>query len=171
MNQPVIRPFVPADEQGVLDLILPIQQQEFGVAVTVEDQPDLRAIPSWYQTGRGGFLVAEHEGRIVGTIAMKDIGDLGSGTDRRGGGALRKMFVAADYRGRERGVAAALLRSLLDASRGKGIGTVYLGTTDRFLAAHRFYERSGFRPVAVEDLPERFPRMAVDTRFYVIDLG
>jgi RimJ/RimL family protein N-acetyltransferase len=44
-----------------------------------------------------------------------------------------------------------------------------LGTTAAFLAAHRFYEKSGFRLVDEADLPETFPRMAVDTRFYVIE--
>jgi RimJ/RimL family protein N-acetyltransferase len=43
---------------------------------------------------------------------------------------------------------------------------VLLGTTERFHAAHRFYERNGFKRIAVIDLPATFPRMAVDTRFY-----
>ena len=45
-----------------------------------------------------------------------------------------------------------------------------LGTTDKFLAVHRFYEKNGFRAVPPEDLPPEFPRMAVDTRFYAITL-
>ncbi|WP_132391308.1 GNAT family N-acetyltransferase [Novosphingobium sp. PhB165] len=163
MSPVLIRPFVPSDEQGVIDVILPIQREEFGIAISADDQPDLRAIPAWYQTGAGEFLVAEHEGRIVGTIAMKDIG--------AGQGALRKMFVAADYRGREFGTANALLARLLEISRAAGIREVFLGTTDKFLAAHRFYERHGFHRVEPQELPESFPRMAVDTRFYVLVLA
>ncbi|TCN22498.1 acetyltransferase (GNAT) family protein [Sinorhizobium americanum] len=90
-----IRRFSAADEQGVIDVILPIQRQEFGIAITAEDQPDLRAIPEFYQTGDGDFWVAAVGERIVGTIALKDIG----GTEA----ALRKMFVASDFRGREHG--------------------------------------------------------------------
>ena len=47
-----------------------------------------------------------------------------------------------------------------------GLQEILLGTTDKFLAAHRFYERQGFTAVALADLPASFPRMAVDTRFY-----
>ena len=34
-------PFSDADQQGVLDVILPIQQREFGIPITAADQPDL----------------------------------------------------------------------------------------------------------------------------------
>jgi predicted N-acetyltransferase YhbS len=47
---------------------------------------------------------------------------------------------------------------------------IYLGTTDRFLAAHRFYAKSGFREIRASELPASFPRMAVDTRFFAISL-
>ncbi len=102
--------------------------------------------------------MAAAAGRIVGTIALKDFGG--------GEAALRKMFVAADYRGRERGVAARLLAELLDHAKAAGLRALYLGTTAHFLAALRFYERAGFTLIAAGDLPACFPRMAVDTRFY-----
>lgn len=157
-----ISPFAPGDEAGVIDLILPIQRQEFGIAITAEDQPDLRNIPEFYQTGAGNFWVAKAAARIVGTIALKDIG--------AGAGALRKMFVAITHRGADGKVAARLLDVLLSSGRSSGLRRIYLGTTDKFLAAHRFYEKSGFQRVDEQDLPEGFPRMAVDTRFYEIDL-
>ncbi|SON57896.1 N-acetylglutamate synthase [Hartmannibacter diazotrophicus] len=158
-----IRRFEPRDADGVIGLILPIQQDEFGVAITAEDQPDLKAIPDFYQTGLGDFWVAvTDEGRIVGTISLKDIGDKL--------GALRKMFVAAEWRGRERGVASGLLERLLTTSRERGIRSVFLGTTDKFHAAHRFYEKNGFAEIAKADLPESFPLIAVDTKFYTITL-
>ncbi len=47
-----------------------------------------------------------------------------------------------------------------------GLTKIFLGTTAEFLAAHRFYEKNGFSLIDANDLPERFPRMAVDTRFY-----
>ncbi len=182
-----IRAFRPGDEQGVIDLILPIQREEFGLAITAADQPDLRTVPAFYQTGRGAFLVAESGNRIVGTIGMKDIGEgnggqgnggQGNGGQGNGGqgngsarsGALRKMFVAADHRGSGSGLAGRLLHAVLDLARENGLHRIFLGTTDRFLAAHRFYEKHGFMPVPPADLPQSFPRMNVDTRFYRLDL-
>lgn len=67
-------------------------------------------------------------------------------------------------------MALRLLRHLLSHAAREGLETLYLGTTARFLAAHRFYEKHGFEPVAPEDLPPAFPRMSVDTRFYKLKL-
>lgn len=151
-------PFESAHAAGVPALIVPVQQAEFGIAVTLADQPDLLDIPGFYQSGRGNFWVALDQGQVVGTIGLRDIGE--------GRAALRKMFVAASHRGREHGVAAALLDTLLAWARTQGLQEVLLGTTDRFLAAHRFYEKNGFEVVPRDNLPPSFPVMAVDSRFY-----
>jgi len=158
MGDVQLRPFEPRDTAGVIDLILGIQREEFGIAITSDQQPDLHAIPDFYQRGRGAFMVAVDDGRIVGTAGLKDI-------DNRQA-ALRKMFVAATHRGRDKGVASLLLEGLIEGAAKAGVREIFLGTTDLFLAAHRFYEKNGFALIASEALPESFPRMAVDTLFY-----
>ncbi len=45
----LIRPFRMDDQQHVVDLIVTIQQKEFNIPITAEDQPDLRNIPNYYQ--------------------------------------------------------------------------------------------------------------------------
>ena len=145
--------FQPRDQQGVLDLILPIQREKVGVAVALEDQPDLTAVPSFHQGGAGGFGVARCDGAVVGLIALKDIGG--------GQGALRKMFVAASHRGKAHGVAARLLDRLLREAQSAGIAEVFLGTTVLLHAAHRLYEKIGFTEIEREAPPARFPIMAV----------
>ncbi|MBD8496519.1 GNAT family N-acetyltransferase [Pseudomonas syringae] len=164
MNTSAIRiqRFEPADQPGVINVIVPIQREEFGIAITAADQPDLAAIPDFYQQGNGDFWVARHGDTVVGTLGLKDIGD--------GQAALRKMFVAAAFRGREYGVATQLLARLLTDARARGVRRILLGTTDKFLAAHRFYEKHGFTEIAQDSLPASFPRMAVDSRFYALDL-
>jgi GNAT superfamily N-acetyltransferase len=157
-----ISPYRLSDQRGVLDVILPIQQEEFGVAVTAADQPDLLAIPHFYASGTGGFWVARAGEAVVGTVGLKDIGSRQA--------ALRKMFVVAPFRGRQHDVAAKLLATLIAHARGQGIAEIFLGTTDKFLAAHRFYEKNGFREIAKDALPPSFPLMAVDSKFYVLDL-
>ena len=74
MQEILIAPFSDADQQGVLDVILPIQQREFGIPITAADQPDLMNIPEFYQSGTGGFWVARSNGEVVGTVGLKDIG-------------------------------------------------------------------------------------------------
>lgn len=143
---------------AVRDLILPIQREEFGVDITYEDQPDLAQIPTFYQTGGGQFWIALEGDTLIGTIALLDMG--------RDMGALRKMFVSPGHRGAEIGVAKRLLDTLLAHAKTRGMEEIFLGTTSAFRAAHRFYEKSGFRRVEPEDLPDNFLRMVPDTRFY-----
>lgn len=163
MNAITIRTAQPDDVDAIVSVILHIQQDEFDIPITREAQPDLLRIAEVYQVRNGNFWVAEFSGTIVGTIGLLDIG--------RGEGALRKMFVSAPWRGPEARVAQRLLGELLSWSRAKALRRIFLGTTDRFLAAHRFYEKHGFSLIAKEDLPASFPVMQVDTRFYALELG
>jgi N-acetylglutamate synthase-like GNAT family acetyltransferase len=150
-------------QQSVIDLILEIQRQEFGFDIAAEDQPDLQDVRNFYQSGAGGFWVALSDSEVVGTIALRDIGN--------GQAALRKMFVKASHRGREHAVAAKLLAQLIESAQANRLREIYLGTTEKFVAAHRFYEKNEFARVAPEALPSAFPRMSLDTRFYVRVLG
>jgi GNAT superfamily N-acetyltransferase len=144
---------------GVVATILPIQQAEFGIPITLGDQPDLLNIPDFYQRGKGNFWVALDGAMVVGTIALLDIGN--------GQGALRKMFVNAAYRGKEHGVAQRLLNTLFDWCRAQGVADVFLGTTAKFLAAHRFYEKNAFTEIRKEELPPSFPVLSIDSKFYL----
>jgi len=154
-----IQPFHPQHARAVASLVLDIQRDEFGFEITLDDQPDLKDVPTHYLRGSGGFWVATAREQVAGCIGLLDFAP--------GEGALRKMFVASGWRGGEIGVAARLLNVLLDHARERALKHVWLGTTERFLAAHRFYEKQGFTSVDAAALPAAFPRMPVDTRFYV----
>ena len=158
----LVRPLVDKDVEEVRRLVLGIQNGEFGVPITLEAQPDLVDPAGYFRHGAGDIWVAELAGEVVGVIALIDIG--------AGDGALRKMFVRADARGAGLGAAKALLDGLRAHARAAGLRHIYLGTIEEFRAAHRFYEKHGFRLVPEADLPESFPLMGADTRFYGIDL-
>lgn len=63
-----IAPYSAIHQSGIVDVILPIQQSEFGIPVTLDDQPDLLDIPGFYQKGSGNFWVALHEREVIGTL-------------------------------------------------------------------------------------------------------
>ena len=147
----------------IIDLILGIQTEEFNVAITAKDQPDLQDIPGYYQQGAGNFWVAVSEGKVIGTIALSDINNKQ--------GALRKMFVHKDFRGKANGVAQSLLNTLLMWARENGLREIFLGTTDKFHAAHHFYEKNHFQRVDADLLPANFSRMAVDSIFYKLAIN
>ncbi len=155
-------PFTDKYKHRVISLIVGIQQNEWKLPITAEDQPDLQNIGDFYQNGCGNFWIALMQEKVVGTISILDIGN-----DQV---ALRKMFVDQDYRGANGGIAHKLLEILLNWAKSQGIKEIYLGTTTGFLAAHRFYEKKGFTEMAKEFLPEAFPIMKVDTKFYQFSL-
>ncbi len=144
--------------QAVTDLILEIQRQEFGLDIQAQDQPDILDVARYYQTGAGNFWVALAHGEVVGTIALRDIG--------QHQGALRKMYVKATHRGKEHAVAARLLERLVQSATATGLQDLYLATTEQFAAALHFYEKNGFVSIAQAALPEAFPRIPQETRFY-----
>jgi GNAT superfamily N-acetyltransferase len=145
-------------KEAIIDLILSIQQKEFNVPITLEDQPDLQVISSFYCQKKGGFWVAVKNNQVIGTIALIDIG--------HGLGALRKMFVHHDFRGKEFGVAAMLMNTLFEHCRTNHLKKIYLGTGSVLKAAMRFYEKNGFESIERQQLPVQYPTMKVDTVFY-----
>lgn len=154
----VIRPFGAADARAVQQLVLGIQRDEFGIPITLEEQPDLVDVPGYYRQGKGGFWVAVSPTGLVGTIGLLDIGHRH--------GALRKMFVAPSHRGAATGVGSALLQTCLQWAAAVGMSEIMLGTTEQLRAAHRFYEKWGFSEISADALPPHFPRMRLDTKFY-----
>lgn len=163
INCVAIKPFSPDLQNAVERLVLPIQQIEFGVKITLEEQPDLMDITGTFQCGNGNFWVAMDGDNVVGTIGVVDIGNQQV--------ALKKLFVSNSHRGKEKGIAQALMNTAVEWCQAKAIKQIYLGTTALMLAAHRFYEKNGFTERSSEDLPPSFPIVSVDTKFYSRDIS
>ena len=153
-----IVPYSEKYQQAIVDLILSIQQNEFQVPITIDDQPDLKNIPGVYQKANGNFWLALKNGEVVGTIALIDFGNNQT--------ALRKMFVHHDHRGKYKGVAQTLMDELFAWAKNRGVKEIYLGTIDSMHAAHRFYLKNSFDEIPKSSLPETFPVMRVDNRFF-----
>jgi N-acetylglutamate synthase-like GNAT family acetyltransferase len=155
----IITPYNAQYQNAVIDLITHIQQIEFGVPITLADQPDLLQIEQFYQTQKGEFWVALNTAyQVVGTIALIDNGEEY--------GTIRKMFVRADYRGSEKHVSRLLLSRLEQQAQFNGMKALYLGTHDILKGSHKFYVKNGFEEIAKENLPANYPLMQVDTLFF-----
>lgn len=128
----------------IIDLVLTIQQKEFNVPITIEDQPDLIQIEDFYFANGGSFWGAFINGELIGTIALIKFDEKKA--------AIRKMFVKKEFRGKEHGIA------------------VYLGTVSILQAALRFYERNHFEIIEKKSLPSKFPLMSADNVFCFLNL-
>jgi GNAT superfamily N-acetyltransferase len=158
MESVVIKQYQEGYKNELIELILDIQRNEFSIPITREDQPDLSNIPNFYQIGAGNFWVALCSGKVIGTAALLDIGNNQA--------ALRKLFVNQAYRGGQYRTGKLLLESVLNWAAEREVKEIFLGTTAKFLAAHRFYEKNGFVEISKQSLPIAFPIMKVDTKFY-----
>lgn len=151
----------------IQELILPIQQIEFNVPVTLEGQPDLLDIETNYHQDGGGFWGALDKNKEEGNQLAGTIGLINAGQHI---GVIRKMFVRKEYRGKESGIGQNLLDTLISYCNTHKITDLYLGTVEILKAAHRFYEKNGFREINVDELPAVFPRMMADNKFYHLNL-
>ncbi|GAE66703.1 GNAT family N-acetyltransferase [Chryseobacterium indologenes] len=157
-----IQPIGNEYSEQAIDLILTIQQKEFNIPLTIHDQPDLLEIEDFYQKAGGNFWGAFIDGELVGSIALVKF-------DERAG-AVRKMFVKKEFRGRELNIAQILLEILISFCKENGIDDIYLGTINVLKAAQRFYERNGFSKIEKEKLPDLFPLMSADDIFYHVKI-
>ncbi|MDV2885001.1 GNAT family N-acetyltransferase [Alkalihalophilus pseudofirmus] len=153
-----IKEYEEKNKEQIINLILPIQQDEYAIPITEADQPDLLDIYSYYIKEGGNFWTATISNEVVGTISFLKVED--------GVLALRKMFVKKEYRGSRYNIAARLLEYALEWAKGNEFDVIYLGTTNEFKAAHRFYEKNHFQEVTKSDLPSSFPIVHVDRKFY-----
>ncbi|MFB9080772.1 GNAT family N-acetyltransferase [Flavobacterium procerum] len=158
-----LKPIQNEYQEQIVDLILNIQQKEFNVPITLEDQPDLLKIRNFYYEPGGCFLGAFIDEKLAGTIALVRFS--------KDAGAIRKMFVKKEYRGKEFGIAQQLLEELINFSRENGISDLYLGTVPILKAALRFYEKNNFKTIEQEELPKDFPLMKPDTVFCHLNLN
>ena len=157
-----IQPIGNSYSEQAIDLILTIQQKEFNIPITIEDQPDLLQIESFYVEAGGNFWGAFVNGELVGSIALVKFDDRA--------GAIRKMFVKKEFRGKELSIAQELLEVLITFCRKNGIDDLYLGTITVLKAAQRFYERNHFVKIEKGNLPGKFPLMSADDIFYHLDI-
>ncbi|MEO1769369.1 GNAT family N-acetyltransferase [Candidatus Enterococcus ferrettii] len=156
MSEITITPFKKQYESEVVDLIISIQN-DFGVDVTLEDQPDLLQIEEEYIHTGGNFWVALSENHVVGTIALVKL--------ENGNGAIKKMFAAPAFRG-EKQLGKKLLDTLISYCKDQGYKELYLGTVNVLIAAQKFYKKNGFVECSKADMPKDYHIMDVDNVFF-----
>ncbi len=157
-----IKPVDNKYSDAVIDLVLNIQQNEFNISITIDDQPDLLQIDDFYHSNGGNFWGAFIDDQLVGTIALLKFDEKAA--------AVRKMFVKKEFRGKEYSIAQKLLETLIFYCSQNSIDQIYLGTVSVLKAALRFYERNHFIVIEKKALPEKFPVMEADNIFCLLDL-
>lgn len=150
-------------KEEVIKLILHVQNVEYGVGISVEEQPDILDIQSYYIKDGGNFWVALNDNdEVVGSIGLqKKTNEVA---------VLKKFFVYKDYRGKELGIGTGLYEALLDFAQKHGFSKVILDTPSKATRSHSFYKKVGFKEIAKEDLPIQYDYPDRDSLIFELDL-
>lgn len=132
-----IRPFADGDQVAARALILGGLGEHFG-SIDPTRNPDLDDIAASYMARGAAFLVAELNGRLVGTGALVE--------ETAVTARIVRMSVASDQR--RQGIGQRLVTNLLDTARRRGYHEVLVETNDDWHDAIRLYQHVGFQPYA-----------------------
>jgi putative acetyltransferase len=113
---------------------------------------DLDALGTLYAGPRARFWVAEVDGALVGTIAVRPKDDRTC--------EVKRLYLRPDQRGK--GLGQALYAHAEAFARAAGYGAIWLDSSRRFAAAHRLYERNGF--VLIEHVPNEWDDAVYEKR-------
>lgn len=160
MRKIEIRPYCGACGRKIRALTLGIRNGEAGIGLSLREQPGLLDIHQAYQETGGEFWLALSGGRVIGTIGLR--------MEPEHCAILKKFFVDAAHR--SQGVGGALYRELLAFARAARVEHILLDTPSVAHAAHRFYERAGFRPIPREALPIPYTYPDRNCILYQLDL-
>ena len=130
-----IKEYQDKDKDSVYSLILSIMEQEF------EDIPlnlylqDISNIPSIYGGSRDHFYVCEKEGKIIGTVALKE--------EDEDSVLLRRFFVNPKFR--SLGVGSKLINKALEFCRKKKYKKIFFSGNTKMHKVKLLLLKNGFK--------------------------
>jgi GNAT superfamily N-acetyltransferase len=105
---------------------------------------EFASLPGIYAPPRGRLLLATHDGKAAGCVALKPRDDETC--------ELKRLYVNPRFRGLD--IGRQLVAALIQAAREMGCRRMVLDSHVSMEAAHRLYESFGFERVAT---PDDFP--------------
>jgi putative acetyltransferase len=135
----VYRPFEPSEEEEAVRLISEVYREVLGREVNKFVRDEVRRILEEFDTSQDLFLVAEHDGDVVGTVIIDHANPEPDCCN------MQFLVVRSDHRGHGHG--RELVTKGLEFARQMGYRTVELNATADFDFALAMYERMGFEHV------------------------
>lgn len=152
--------FQKSDQEELRSFVLKIQNEEFNLGFTENEQVDLIYTESFYKDG--GFWIAKVGKQIVGTIGLQKLSDEK--------GALRKMFVKLECRGKEPKIGQVLFNELIRNAKTLNFKEIFLDTPSVAIASHKFYERNGFLQIGKDEIPDSYKYPDRNSKVYKLKL-
>lgn len=147
-------------DDEIISLILNIQNNEAGIGLSLQEQPDLLDIRRFYQQNGGEFWLALSDDKVIGTIGLM--------IKERQCTVLKKFFVKKEFRAQKVGL--ALYNELLKYAKNAGVHHIILDTPSVAHASHKFYEKAEFHKICTADLPIPYSYPDRNSILYMLDL-
>ena len=147
----------------VIDLVLYIQNVEYSVGLSIEDQPDLVDIKKSYFDDGGSFWIAiDDKDKVIGTLGLQK--------GEKNIGILKKFFVHKNHRGKEFGISMKLYEQLLKHAKMEKMNSIILDTPSIAIRAHSFYKKAGFKEITKKQLPISYEFADRDSLLFMLKL-
>ena len=141
-----IRPVKNSDTDQVLKIISDTFE-EYGDQVCLEGcDADLVDIEASYAYPDAAFVVVEGEGEVIGCHAVKRVD--------RDKFTFRRLYIRSDKRGT--GAGDLVFNWAMDKAKELGASEIEFWSDTRFVRAHRFFEKYGFRKGPMRDMEDSF---------------
>lgn len=140
----IIRLYQPSDRQAFVELNLDWIEEYF--AVEDSDREQLERLETTILARGGQIVVAELDGRVVGTGAI--LPPHHDPTDGRKWLEIIKMSTAKDQR--RQGIGRAVLQGLIAEAKGMQTDAIWLETNAALKSAVRLYELVGFQHLSTD---------------------
>ncbi|MEK9971568.1 MAG: GNAT family N-acetyltransferase [Ferrovibrio sp.] len=152
----IIAPSTAADVEDVRRLFLAYAQSlDFSLCFQGFDE-ELVGLPGKYAPElRGALLLAKLDGRAVGVVGLRDLGDDIA--------EMKRLYI--DPAGRGHNFGRALTDAVLAEARRHGYRAIRLDTFPSMVAANRIYDSMGFR-----DIPAYYDNPLPGARYRELDL-
>lgn len=147
-------------DNEIISLILSIQNDEAGINLSIQEQPDLSDISRSYQQNGGEFWIALFDGNVIGTIGLM--------LKEQHCAIMKKFFVKKTFRSQKVGL--ALYNELLRFAKNSGVQHIILDTPSVACTSHKFYEKAGFRTIGIDELPIPYSYPDRDSILYMLNL-
>lgn len=144
--------------QPKIDKMMGIIQTGFSELITTSHSTVIQDV--YRQDDQRFWIALAGPGDVAGTVGVKLAEDFAE---------IKRMFVDPAYRGPVFATAKMLLNTAVDFASAAGRSRIFLGTMAQFVAAQKFYEKSGFRRIKSTELPEGYRINPMDTIFYTLD--
>jgi len=137
-----VRKICKSDCEAVKDLILAVLTKEYPFDKSAYSDSDLYDLCGTYSGPRDSFFVLEENGKIIGTVGVKE--------DSKDVALLRRLFVDSQHR--RKGYGTMLIGEATSFCKEKGYSSVVFRTTNRMTGAIELCQKKGFRKAEELDL-------------------